>query len=88
MLHVYGSVLEKGFAWNGKSYGSLSRVVKAMTSTSWNGGLRHQRSKAAPRHNARRPPLTCVWGARNEADDVWHGLGDLPKPFLTSTARH
>lgn len=30
-------VLERGFAWNGKSYRSLSRVAKAMTGTSWNG---------------------------------------------------
>ena len=30
-------VLEKGFAWNGKSYGSLSQIAKAMTGTSWNG---------------------------------------------------
>jgi hypothetical protein len=41
-------VLEKGFAWNGESYGSLSQVAKAMTGTSWNGhrffGLRTARS--------------------------------------------
>ena len=40
-------VLEKGFAWNGKSYGSLSQIAKAMTGTSWNGhrffGLRTAR---------------------------------------------
>jgi Protein of unknown function (DUF2924) len=32
-------VLEKGFAWNGKTYGSLSQIAKAMTGTSWNGHL-------------------------------------------------
>jgi hypothetical protein len=41
-------VLEKGFAWNGESYDSLSQVAKAMTGTSWNGhrffGLRTDRS--------------------------------------------
>jgi hypothetical protein len=41
-------VLEKGFAWNGETYGSLSQVAKAMTGTSWNGhrffGLRTARS--------------------------------------------
>ncbi len=41
-------VLEKGFAWNGKTYGSLSQIAKAMTGTSWNGhrffGLRPARS--------------------------------------------
>jgi Protein of unknown function (DUF2924) len=30
-------VQEKGFAWNGKTYGSLSQVAKAMTGISWNG---------------------------------------------------
>ncbi len=30
-------VLEKGFAWNGRTYGSLSQTAKAMTGTSWNG---------------------------------------------------
>ncbi|HEX9169511.1 MAG TPA: DUF2924 domain-containing protein [Roseiarcus sp.] len=31
------TVLDKGFAWNGETYGSLSQVAKAMTGTSWNG---------------------------------------------------
>jgi hypothetical protein len=30
-------VLEKGFAWNGRSYSSLSQIAKAMTGTTWNG---------------------------------------------------
>jgi hypothetical protein len=30
-------VLEDGFAWNGKTYGSLSSVAKAITGTNWNG---------------------------------------------------
>ena len=41
-------VQETGFAWNGKSYGSLSQIAKAMTGTSWNGhrffGLRTTKS--------------------------------------------
>jgi hypothetical protein len=41
-------VLDKGFAWNGETYRSLSQVAKAMTGTSWNGhrffGLRTARS--------------------------------------------
>jgi hypothetical protein len=40
-------VLEKGFAWNGSTYGSLSQVAKVMTGTNWNGhrffGLRPAR---------------------------------------------
>ena len=31
------TVLDKGFSWNGETYGSLSQVAKAMTGTSWNG---------------------------------------------------
>lgn len=30
-------VLEKGFAWNGKSFSSLSEVALAITGTKWNG---------------------------------------------------
>jgi hypothetical protein len=41
-------VLEKGFAWNGETYSSLSQIAKAMTGTSWNGhrffGLRTTKS--------------------------------------------
>jgi hypothetical protein len=41
-------ILDKGVAWNGDTYGSLSQVAKAMTDTSWNGhrffGLRTARS--------------------------------------------
>jgi hypothetical protein len=41
-------VLEKGFAWNGETYRSLSQIAKAITGTSWNGhrffGLRTARS--------------------------------------------
>src|SRR5271165_3082931 len=40
-------ILEKGLAWNGKSYNSLSQIAKAMTGASWNGhrffGLRTAR---------------------------------------------
>ena len=47
--------LEKGFAWNGKSYASLSQIAKAMTGTAWNGhrffGLRASTSaRAAQAH--------------------------------------
>jgi len=42
-------VMADGFAWNGKTYGSLSEVARAITGTNWNGprffGLR-DRSKA------------------------------------------
>ena len=54
-------VLDEGFAWNGKSYGSLSQIAKAMTGTSWNGhrffGLRQGREagKAHPKVRGLRP---------------------------------
>ena len=44
-------VLADGFAWNGKTYPSLSSVALAITGTRWNGprffGLRDNRSKGA-----------------------------------------
>ena len=30
-------VLESGFAWNGGTYESLSKVARAITGTNWNG---------------------------------------------------
>jgi hypothetical protein len=30
-------VLDKGFAWNGRTFASLSAVAKAITGTNWNG---------------------------------------------------
>lgn len=36
-VHQRVMVLDEGFAWNGKSFGSLSAVAKAITGTNWNG---------------------------------------------------
>ena len=45
------AVLADGFAWNGKTYPSLSKVAFAITGTRWNGprffGLRDKPSKEA-----------------------------------------
>jgi Protein of unknown function (DUF2924) len=45
------AVLAEGFAWNGQTYPSLSRVALAITSTRWNGprffGLRDKSTKGA-----------------------------------------
>ena len=30
-------VVDEGFAWNGKTYDSLSKVAFAITGTNWNG---------------------------------------------------
>ncbi len=39
-------VMADGFAWNGRTYGSLSKIAFAITGTRWNGprffGLRHR----------------------------------------------
>ena len=46
------AVLADGFAWNGKTYLSLSKVACAITGTRWNGpkffGLRDKPSKRSP----------------------------------------
>jgi hypothetical protein len=43
------TVLARGFAWNGKTYPSLSKVAVAITGTNWNGpkffGLRDQQKR-------------------------------------------
>jgi hypothetical protein len=49
-------ILEKGLAWNGATYRSLSQIAKAMTGTSWNGhrffGLRPAKDRGvAPKGN-------------------------------------
>lgn len=36
-VHQRVMVLDEGFAWNGKSFRSLSAVAKAITGTNWNG---------------------------------------------------
>jgi hypothetical protein len=50
-------VLDKGFAWNGKTFGSLSQVAKAITGASWNGhrffGLRSVKGQGSKRRGAR-----------------------------------
>jgi hypothetical protein len=45
------TVLAEGFAWNGKTYPSLSKIAFAITGTRWNGpkffGMRDKPSKGA-----------------------------------------
>ncbi len=71
-------ILEEGFVWNGQTFGSLSKIAKAMTGTNWNGhrfyGLRQ--GKPAPTseeriHQKRR---------RRAAATTAHGAssGDMP----------
>jgi Protein of unknown function (DUF2924) len=46
------AVRADGFAWNGTTYSSLSRIASAITGTSWNGpkffGLRDKPAKGRP----------------------------------------
>lgn len=43
------TVLDEGFEWQGRPYGSLSAVARAITGTRWNGlvffGLKNQRAR-------------------------------------------
>jgi Protein of unknown function (DUF2924) len=52
------TVLEEGFAWNGRTFASLSQIAKAMTGTNWNGhrffGLREGKTPAADAGKDRR----------------------------------
>lgn len=58
------TALEEGFAWNGKTYRSLSQVAKAITGTSWNGhrffGLRSGTSKPDQRMRLGAPPAKAL----------------------------
>jgi hypothetical protein len=49
-------VLDKGFAWNGMTFGSLSQVAKAITGASWNGhrffGLQSAKERGSERRGA------------------------------------
>jgi hypothetical protein len=44
-------MVDDGFLWNGEIYRSLSRIARAITSTTWNGprffGMREAKSKAS-----------------------------------------
>ncbi len=88
------TVLEKGFAWNGKSYSSLSQIAKAMTGTAWNGhrffGLRTATSARAAQ--ARRGLVSEATARPDVASDeptaskqVGHRRS-LPSDAVASTA--
>jgi hypothetical protein len=46
------TVMADGFAWNGQTYDSLSKVAFAITGTKWNGprffGLRNKEDRLVP----------------------------------------
>src|SRR5258705_11633960 len=53
-------VMADGFAWNGHTYDSLSKVAFAITGTKWNGprffGLRDKDDRSATEARSRRLP--------------------------------
>ena len=81
------------FAWNGKSYASLSQIAKAMTGTAWNGhrffGLRASTSARAAQ--ARRGLVSEATARPNVASDTLKiamvDAGRVPKPHLRLSRR-
>jgi Protein of unknown function (DUF2924) len=74
-------VLEKGFAWNGKSYSSLSQIAKAITGTGWNGhrffGLRTATSaRAARMRRATVSEATARSDVVSDGPTAIHQVGD------------
>ena len=76
-------VLDKGFAYEGRSYTSLSEIAREITGTRWNGprffGLRptdrpctEELSDAAPRKRGR-PPKISRAAKQSTATEVGHG---------------
>ena len=93
-------VLEKGFTWNGKSYGSLSRIAKAMTGTNWNGHqffglrtarsdpLRRGRTSQAIRRGSRSTRCRVWWGyfGQHSPSSLRH-VGERPRPSQRDRCR-
>ena len=69
-------ILEEGFAWKGKAFGSLSQIAKAMTGTNWNGhrffGLRQGKTAQADAGADRRK--TRIRTAGRAANDGSRGV--------------
>jgi len=79
-------VLERGFAWNGETYESLSQIAKTMTGTSWNGhrffGLRTAKSNQSGMPGRRREvcdgaPLDVAPIESTQNGKVSRGAGSL-----------
>jgi len=82
-------VLEDGFAWNGKTYRSLSQIARAMTGTTWNGhrffGLR--RAREDPPKGTRRPVAGAPFDAAPFIEPRGVGEGALPSRAGSGVAR-
>jgi hypothetical protein len=88
-------VLERGFAWNGETFGSLSQIAKAMTGTSWNGhrffGLRTAKSNQSGTPGCKGgvgdvPPLDQDGKARRDGGSLSlarAATGEMPLAYTT-----
>jgi hypothetical protein len=93
-------VLDKGFAWNGKTFGSLSQVAKAITGTSWNGhrffGLRSAKDQGSKGRVARpsadeswpRGPDQDLGRERNGRDQIKRPIAKARRPEALLAGRH
>lgn len=75
------TVLAKGFAWNGKTYRSLSKVAVAITGTNWNGpkffGLRDKQLK----------PVSLLQHKMLPNDAMGQSLPIRPAPYCSALTR-
>ena len=71
-------VLESGFAWNGVTYESLSKVARAITGTNWNGP---RFAVLAPRNIANRAKLVLLMSVAPIAISQGLAAYRLPAPI-------
>ena len=86
-LMGYELIMRDGFAWRGETYGSLSRVARAITGTNWNGhrffGLQRKQNavkvqtRPSPRSDGSKRPRTEA-----RATEAGHLTGRLADPGL------
>ncbi|MCR6733409.1 MAG: DUF2924 domain-containing protein [Afipia sp.] len=71
------TVLEGGFAWEGRTYRSLSATAKAITGTSWNGhkffGIRPANQSNKHAAGPRRSNAAAARHAKPPASEDYHG---------------
>jgi hypothetical protein len=67
-------VFDNGFAWNGRTFSSLSQVARAVTGTSWNGhrffGLRSAKERGSRRSEARLSTDETSWREAAPSEDL------------------
>jgi DUF2924 family protein len=82
------ALLADGFAWNGKTYPSLSKVAHAITGTRWNGpkffGLRDKPSKGPHHDEDISKPVHCAIYTRVSTDLGLEQVARCPIRFFTS----